>query len=144
MKIKCITDTITNSSSEIFVIKTEITEQKLRKILLEITKDCISCSGEGGVMSIHTNQSLEEDGLDWEWLPEDCLGLHIDYGYDLKKIKEHLESLGCKYLVPETLRENYYTTKANEVMRKLEASTSQAEITRLYDVWEKLIAEIEQ
>ena len=121
-----------------------MTEKELWKILLKITKDCIGCSGMGGIMDIHTNQSPEEDGLDWEWLPEDCLGLHIDYGYDLKKIKEHLESLGCEYLVPETLRENYYTTKANEVMKKLEASTSQAEITRLYDVWEKLIAKIEQ
>ena len=46
MKINCITDTITNRSNEIFVIKTEITEHKLRKILLEITKDCIGCSGE--------------------------------------------------------------------------------------------------
>lgn len=101
MKIKCITDTITNSSSEIFVIKTDITEQKLRKILLEITKDCIGCSGEGGVMNIHTNQSLEEDGLNWEWLQKGCFGLHIDYGYDLEKIKEHLESIGCEFLDPQ-------------------------------------------
>ena len=144
MKIKSITDVVTNSSSEVYVIKTGMTEKEFRKILLEITKDCIGCSGMGGIMDIHTNQSPEEDGLDWEWLPEDCLGLHIDYGYDLKKIKEHLESLGCEYLVPETLRENCYSTKANEVMRILEASTSQAEITRLYDVWEKLIAKIEQ
>ena len=144
MKIKSITDVVTNSSSEVYVIKTGMTEKEFRKILLEITKDCIGCSGMGGIMDIHTNQSPEENGLDWEWLPEDCLGLHIDYGYDLKKIKEHLESLGCEYLVPETLRKNYYTTKASEVMRKLEAVTSQAEITRLYDVWEKLIAKIEQ
>lgn len=100
MKIKCITDTITNSSSEIFVIKTGMTKKEFRKILLEVTKDCIGCSGEGGVMNIHTNQSPEEDGLDWEWLPEDCLGLHIDYGYDLRKIKEHLESIGCEFLDP--------------------------------------------
>ena len=144
MKIKSITDVVTNSSSEVYVIKTGMTEKEFRKILLEITKDCIGCSGMGGIMDIHTNQSPEKDGLDWEWLPENCLGLHIDYGYDLKKIKEHLESLGCEYLVPETLRDNYYTTKANEVMKKLEASTSQAEITRLYDVWGKLIAKIEQ
>ena len=135
MKIKCITDTITNSSSEVFVIKTEMTEQKLRKILLEITKDCIRCSGEGGVRNIYTNQSLEEDGLNWEWLREDCFGLHIDYGYDLRKIKEHLESIGCEFLDPEELKREYY----KEITRKLEASTSQAEITRLYEVWEKLI-----
>ena len=145
MKIRSITDVVTNSSSssEVYVIKTGMTEKELRKILLEITKDCIGCSGMGGIIDIHTNQSPEEDGLDWEWLPEDCLGLHIDYGYDLKKIKEHLESLGCECLVPGTRRENYYTTKANEVLRELEASTSQAEITRLYDVWEKLIKKIE-
>lgn len=144
MKIKSIINVVTNSSSEVYVIKTGMTEKELRKILLEITKDCIGCSGMGGIMNIYTNQSPEEDGRDWEWLPENCLGLHIDYGYDLKKIKEYLESLGCEYLIPETLRENYYTTKASEVMKKLEASTSQAEITRLYDVWEKLIAKIEQ
>ena len=142
MKIKSITDVVTNSSSEVFVIKTGMTKKELQKILLEITKDCIGCSGMGGIMDIHTNQSPEEDGLDWEWLPEDCLGLHIDYGYDLKKIRKYLESLGCEYLDSETLRENYYNTKANEVMRKLEASTSQVEITKLYDVWRKLIAKI--
>ena len=144
MKIKSITDVVTNSSSEVYVIKTGMTEKEFRKILLEITKDCIGCSGMGGIIDIHTNQSQEENGLDWEWLPGDSFGLHIDYEYDLKEIRKYLESLGCEYLVPETLRENYYTTKANEVMRKLEASTSQAEITRLYDVWEKLIAKIEQ
>lgn len=84
MKIKCITDTITNSSREIFVIRTDITEHKLQKIFLEITKYCIGCSGERGVMSIHTNQSLKEDGLNLEWLREGCFGLHIDYGYDRK------------------------------------------------------------
>lgn len=144
MKIKSIIDVITNSSSEVFVIKTGMTEKELRKILLEITKDHIGCSGMGGIIDIHTNQSPEENGLDWEWLPEDSFGLHIDYGYDLKEIRKHLESLGCEYLVPETLRKNYYTTKASEVMRKLEASTSQAEITRLYDVWEKLKAKIKR
>lgn len=39
MKIKSIIDVITNSSSEVFVIKTGMKEKELRKILLEITKD---------------------------------------------------------------------------------------------------------
>lgn len=145
MRIKSIIDVITNSSSEVFVvIKTGMKEKELRKILLDITKDHIGCSGMGGIIDIHTNQSQEENGLDWEWLPEDSFGLYIDYEYDLKEIRKYLESLGCEYLVPETLRKIYYTTKANEVMKKLEASISQAEITRLYDVWEKLKAKIKR
>ena len=39
MKIKSIIDVITNSTSEVFVIKTGMKEKELRKILLEITKD---------------------------------------------------------------------------------------------------------
>ena len=35
MKIKSITDVVTNSSSEVYVIKTGMTEKELRKILLE-------------------------------------------------------------------------------------------------------------
>lgn len=66
MKIKSITNIVTNSSNEVYVIKTGMTKKELKKILLEITKDCIGCSRIGGIMDIHTNQSPEEDGLDWE------------------------------------------------------------------------------
>ena len=56
MKIKSITDVVTNSSSEVYVIKTGMTEKEFRKILLEITKDCIGCSGMGGIMDIHKSE----------------------------------------------------------------------------------------
>ena len=129
MKIKSIINVITNSSSEVFIFKSNLKKNKILSDLHELTKDCIGCSGMGGILEFKKPV----------WLPDDYLALEIDYGYDLEKIKKYISSIG--YLSNENFRDKFYNEKIEKLWSEMRNTNSEKEVIKLFDKIENLIKE---
>lgn len=138
MKIKSIINVITNSSSEVFIFKSNLKKNKILSDLHELTKECVGCSGMGGILEIKTSKEIE-------WIPEDSFRLEVDYGYDLEKIKKYISSIGYIHSESqETIRKNYFEKEIEKFFYKIEEAKSMEEVNNYFLRIEELEKNIEE
>lgn len=135
MKIKSIINVITNSSSEVFIFKSNLKKNKILSDLHELTKDCIGCSEMRGILEIKTSNEID-------WIPKDSFRLEVDYGYDLEKIKKYISSIGYIYGEnQDTIRRKYFNEEIEKLLYKIEKAKSIEEVNKFYQKAEELIKE---
>lgn len=157
MKIKSITDVITNSSSECFLIKT----QKSRKEVLKELKDKEYfgenySSGMGGVLEIFDKNTEIED-FEWftdcceeevkhipfEFLPKDYLAIHIDERYKdlinfIKTEYEYVENIfNDPSPVFDEIFKNYYKKEEEKILKQI-GETDDKKVVSLWPRYEKI------
>ena len=132
MKIKSKIDVITNSSSEVFIFKSNLKKNKIIADLHELTKHTVNYSGMGGILEFK----------DPVWLPQDSLMLEIDQGYNLEEIKKYISSIGvieCKN--PEELINEFYNKKIEKLYSKISRCKSNKDMIKLFEQIENLTEE---
>jgi hypothetical protein len=129
VKIKSKINVITNSSSEVFIFKSNLKKNKILSDLHELTKDCVGCSEMGGILEFKKPV----------WLPDDYLSIEIDHGYDLEKIKKYISSIGC--LSSENFRDKFYSKKIKKLWSEIGNANSEKEVIKLFDKIENLLKE---
>jgi len=119
LKIQSVGDIITNSSSEVFVIKCEDSWEEVEKDILS-WKLQDQCSGMGGEISVYDNKrpydtessSKYEDPL-YPWLAEGYLAVDIDWN-----MKKHIDKLFKKYdVVGSEEADLIYNTQSKKYRR---------------------------
>lgn len=136
MKIKSKINVVTNSSSEVFLFKSTLTKNKILSDLHDLTKDCIGCSGMGGIIEIKTSKDIK-------WIPENSFSLEVDYGYNLEEIKKYISSIGYIHSEnQETIRKNYFEKEIEKLFYKIEEAKSMEEVNNYFLKIEEL--EVEQ
>ena len=129
MKVKSITDVITNSSSEVFMIKSEgRSDKEILKILNSIKDD--GCSGMGGYMEILNDRNMP-DGIvliDIDWSKEEVIK-HIVKNFFLIGVDEG----GKCTRDPETKR-----------ITSLWDENDQEDASEYYEIIENLIPDSEE
>lgn len=160
MKIKSILDVITNSSSECYLVKTNIPKSEwLRELGIVKTAD-LYCSGMGGVLEIFDNKT-EGDSLDWEdgnneicipfrHLPDDYLVIHVDNGYSncrdfITGHPDYVESIwGENAQVDKSFRLEYWKKKEEEINKAMSEVKSDDELQKLWDEYEEIYKRINE
>ena len=117
MKIRTISDVITNSSNEVFIYRSDADPKEVLGKLKEILGPDHVCSGMGGVLEVATTPDIKEEFSYREsylGLPAGYLLINIDYGY-LSDLHDWLqENLGepiseeekKKLFLPMVIKEN--------------------------------------
>lgn len=114
MKVRGKTDVITNSSSEVFIVRTDVKPSRLRHLLEQMKTEETMFSGEGGLIECFNNET-EVNDYPWDWddpeqehysekylhkpfrfMPQDYVAVHIDYGLGdiIGWLKANYEVLG--------------------------------------------------
>lgn len=100
MKIKSISDVITNSSDEVYIIKTDKTAQEILDELLSIKDPKEGCSGMGGILNVETHDDYVGNDLNYAHenikIPKGFAFATIDNGYT--KLHDYLRPLHCNYV----------------------------------------------
>ena len=83
VKIKSKTDVITNSSSEVFVIKTNETAKELFDRLYSLLTENDISSGDGGVLNINTKDDFYGNDFPYSMknIPKGYARIRVDEGY---------------------------------------------------------------
>ena len=159
MKIENISDVITNSSSEVFLVKTEekarIIEAKLKAIFEEGHPED-RCGGMGGIIECFDNTTeVTGEGWDWEdpfcmkgmdWkhkpfihLPDEYVAIHIDecLKYIWKHIVETYDVQDFDKVNNKFLWE-YWTEKEKAIQKVMENITSQKQIDKIWPEFEEV------
>ena len=128
MKIRTISDVITNSSNEVFIYRSDADPKEVLEKLKEILGPDHGCSGMGGVLEVAATPDIKEEFSYREsylGLPGGYLLVNIDYGY-LEDLREWLqENLGepisveekKKLFLPMAIKEN------SELLEQLKSIT---------------------
>lgn len=162
LKIRSRSDVITNSSSEVFIVKSDIKPSKL-KYLLEEHNTEESYSGMGGIIECFNNETQVTDYL-WDWddpnseyysekythkpfrmLPQGYIAVHIDYGLGIviKWLKDNYEVLGeisdkgeCEKLFDKWVKSYWLTRKAywDEILQNIK---SEEDLKKIWNDFEK-------
>ena len=157
MKIKSITDVITNSSSECFLIKTEKSRKEVLKELKNKERFGENhSSGMGGVLEVF-DKSTEIEDFEWftdyceeeikhtpfEFLPKDYLAIHVDKGYEdlinfIKTEYEFVEDIfDDNSPVFNKIFETYYKKEEEEILKRM-GEVDDRKIVNLWPRYKKI------
>ena len=106
MKIQSVADLITNSSSEVFVIKCDDTWEEVEKAIKSWDIKDDGYSGMGGTLDVYDNKrpynsvskSKYPEEAWYPWIGDGYLGIHIDWGMKkhIDKIFKEFNVVGCE------------------------------------------------
>jgi len=108
LELQSMSDIITNSSSEVFIIEAqgETVDSLKKKLESALKNDVDRCSGMGGELDVYDSKTQnpenedfcdEEEKCPYAWLPDGFFAIDFDWGFEgLKKyMKENFRLVDC-------------------------------------------------
>lgn len=132
MKIKSITDVISNSSDEVYVYKSDADPKKVLQDLRKILGPDHATSGMGGILEVVSDVNDFTYRVDaFEKFPKGYLFMDIDHGY-YKDLKPYLDEHFGKELSEKEIEKlclPYYEEQYKKALEKVENLPENFEIT---------------
>ena len=166
MQVKSKTDVITNSSSEVFIIKSDKSPEAMKRFLEKIKEEDDRVSGMGGIVEVYDNQTTKNDCYYWDWedyeseasdvvdehkpfecLPDGYLAIDLDYAFQEKRRcimtnPDYIQCLAWPGHSPKNLfrgwLKDHWEKRWQEMQDKMANLESDKDLQKIWPEYEKV------
>jgi hypothetical protein len=166
MQVKSKTDVITNSSSEVFIIKSDKSPEAMKRFLEKIKEEDSRVSGMGGIVEVYDNQTTKNDCYYWDWedyeseasdvvdehkpfecLPDGYLAIDLDYAFQEKRRwimtnPDYIQCLAWPGHSPKNLfwgwLKDHWEKRWQEMQDKMANLESDKDLQKIWPEYEKV------